>query len=266
MDKPKIILITGASSGIGKACAEYLASQGHIVYGTSRKLQADTPGMRYLLMDVCNEDSVKLAVGELIRREGRIDALLNNAGIGNVGSVEDTKIGEGQTVFDTNFFGTVRVCQAVLPAMREQKSGLIVNVSSIAGFIGLPYRAMYSASKFAVEGFTEALRQEVKSFGIKVCMIQPGDFKTPIADSRVMSVVPDDSPYKKQTDKAYSAMNQDVMKASDPILVAQAMEKLLYEKSPTVRYPVGPFMQTIAVPVKGLIPFKLFEKMLPDFD
>jgi len=180
-----VVLITGASSGIGKAAAEYLMKNGYKVYGTSRKEQADctyegSSGgfIKMLKLDVCSEESIEKAVNCIMKEEGRINILINCAGFGIAGSVEDTSIDEAYKQFDTNFFGVLRMCRSILPIMRAQKKGLIINVSSIAGLISIPYQSMYSASKFAIEAATEALRCEVKPFGINVSLVEPGDTKT----------------------------------------------------------------------------------------
>jgi short-subunit dehydrogenase len=171
-DNSKVILITGSSSGIGKASAEYLAQQGHIVFGTSRY-----PGS-YPKPDSYTVDSIQTAVDQIVEDKGRIDVLINNAGFGIAGAMENTSIGKAKEQFETNFFGTVRLIKSVLPIMRKQDSGLIINISSIGGLIGLPYQSMYSASKFAIEGLTESLYKELRSSNIKIVLVEPGDFKT----------------------------------------------------------------------------------------
>jgi NAD(P)-dependent dehydrogenase (short-subunit alcohol dehydrogenase family) len=191
--RPPVVLVTGASSGIGKACAERLFARGCRVYGTSRQApralaQVRTsdlaPMLRMIPLDVTSDASVDAAVGVVVACEGRIDAVVNNAGFGVAGAAELTTIEEAREQFETNFFGTVRVCRAVLPVMRQQGSGRILNVSSIAGRIGIPFQAFYSASKFAIEGFSEALRMEVAPFGVKVVLIEPGDFRTGFTAAR----------------------------------------------------------------------------------
>src|SRR6185295_4263495 len=150
----KVIIITGASSGIGKACADHLKSRDHKVYCASRSTE-DQLAAGNVSLDVDDDDSVRLAVQRVLDDAGRIDVVINAAGFGIVGAVEDTSIEEAKMQFETNFFGVVRVCKAVLPVMRDQRSGLIVNISSIAGLVSLPFQSFYSASKFALEGMTE---------------------------------------------------------------------------------------------------------------
>jgi short-subunit dehydrogenase len=174
-----VVLITGASSGIGQALAYTLMEKGYKVYGTSRgikneetiKAKNGSGFIKMIPLDVCSEVSVKNAVDYILQRELAIDILVNNAGFGIAGSVEDTSPEEALSQFDTNFFGVLRMIRAVLPKMREQKNGLIINVSSVAGLISVPYQSMYSASKYAVEAMTETLRLEVKPFGIRVSMV-----------------------------------------------------------------------------------------------
>ncbi len=186
MSKTKVILVTGASSGIGAAIAARLAKAGHTVFGTSRKAGATPPaqGVQMLAMDVRREDSIAQAVAQLVKSAGRIDVLVNNAGFGIAAAVEDTRPDDMMRQLDTNFLGPLRVCQAVLPAMRKQGAGRIVQISSLAARIGIPFQGAYSASKSALEGMTEALSMEVKPFGIAVVLIEPGDTKSNFTAAR----------------------------------------------------------------------------------
>ena len=190
----RIVLVTGASSGFGRAIAAHLAARGYLVYGTSRSAvmpeEATAPAERSLVpimipMDVCVDASVDAAVTHILRRHGRIDVLVNNAGFGIAGAVEDTSADELRRQFDTNVFGVLRVCRAVLPHMRRQGGGRIINVGSLAGLIALPFQGAYSASKFALEALSESLRMETKPYGISVSVIEPGDFRTSFTASRV---------------------------------------------------------------------------------
>ncbi len=179
----RVVLVTGASSGIGRACAEFLAGRGYRVYGGSRRLVAGSV-VESISMDVGDDASVHAAVSTILAREGRIDILVNNAGIAIAGAVEDTSVEEARDQFDVNFFGVLRVCRAVLPAMREQGAGYIVNIGSIGGLIAIPFQGFYSASKFALEGLSESLRLEVRQFGVHVVLIEPGDHRTGLTDNR----------------------------------------------------------------------------------
>ena len=183
----QVILITGASSGIGKATANLLVQQGYTVYGTSRKASESTNGVRMLTMDVTQPASIQQAVEQILSEQGRIDILINNAGLGISGALEletDEEIGKQM---DTNFMGVVRMCKAVIPIMRKERKGFIINISSIGGLIAVPFQGFYSASKFAVEGYSEALQHEVRPFGIRVCLVEPGDFYTNFTANRGIS-------------------------------------------------------------------------------
>ena len=179
MERTQVILITGASSGFGKVTAQTLAGKGYVVYGTSRRIANGNIGqIRMLIADVTDENSVRSAVNRIMDEQGHIDVLINNAGMGIGGALEMATDEEISSQMDTNFMGMVRMCRAVLPIMRKQRQGKIINISSIAGRIAVPYQGFYSASKFAIEGYSEALSMEVYPFGIKVCVVEPGDFNT----------------------------------------------------------------------------------------
>jgi NAD(P)-dependent dehydrogenase (short-subunit alcohol dehydrogenase family) len=264
-----VILITGASSGIGKACAEFLHQQGERVYGTSRRApcavglhavpEARRPAFDLIPLDVTSDQSVERAIGIVAAREGRIDAVVNNAGFGLAGSVETTTIEEAREQFETNFFGTMRVCRAVLPIMRQQGHGHILNVSSIAGRIGIPFQALYGASKFAVEGFTEALRMEVAPFGIRVVLVEPGDFHTGFTASRRMTHGSASGPYAARQARAIAVMEHDKMHGATPESVGRLVHRILTNRSPALRYTVGPASETLALALKRLAPSRLFE-------
>jgi len=263
-----VVLITGASSGIGKTCAEHLHAVGYRVYGTSRRA-AETPapgaaGFQLIAMDVASEESVARAMQQILAREGRIDVVFNNAGDGVAGAVEDTSIEEAQQQLDTNFFGVLRVCRAALPPMRRQGGGLIVNVSSLGGLVGLPFQGLYSASKFAVEGVSEALRMEVRPFGVRVTLIEPGDFRTGFTAQRRKAVAAQgDGAYAERFGKALAAMERDESGGADPLAVARLLHRIILTRSPRARYKVGGFFQKLSVgPVRAILPPKLFEYLL----
>src|SRR5215210_7571721 len=178
--KSKIALVTGASSGIGEATAERLARAGYKVYGTSRRgAQAAQRSFAMLPLDVTSDASVEAAVRELMRLEGRIDLLVNNAGFGVApGGAEESSIEQARSIFDTNFFGIVRMTRAVVPHMRRQRSGRIINIGSVLGFLPMPYGALYAATKHAVEGYSESLDHELRTRGIRVSIIEPAYTKT----------------------------------------------------------------------------------------
>lgn len=260
----QIAIVTGGSSGIGESIAHTLSNNGYKVYATSRNPKEDQLNDQfiYLKMDVQNDESVSNAVSEVITKEGHIDVLINCAGLGINGPIEETPIAMVKNVFETNFFGIIRTSQAVLPHMRKSKSGFIINISSIAGEFGLPLRGYYSASKSSVEMLTEALRMEVKSFGIKVCSVQPGDFATNISTNRPTAEVGKESAYRPMFDKIDKQVNEEVKHAKDPEEVGIGILAILQKKSPSVRYRIGPFMQKLSVRVKKTVSSKIFEKII----
>lgn len=257
-----VVLITGASSGFGAAAARLLASRGLTVFGTSRREGATGEGFTMLPLDVRSDASVAACVDEVMRRAGRVDALVNNAGYTLAGAVEETAIAEAKAQFDTNFFGMTRMVRAVLPIMRAQREGRIVNVSSLAGLVGLPFHAMYSASKFAIEGLSEGLRQEVRRFGIEVSLIEPGDFKTgaTAGRERVAGGLAD---YATARERAIEIMARAEQSGPDPILFARLLWQILAAKRPRLRYRLG--KDAVWVPrARKLIPESAFEWLLRD--
>ncbi|NNK17750.1 MAG: SDR family oxidoreductase [Maribacter sp.] len=260
----KIVLITGGSSGIGKAIGNYLKGKGHKVYGTTRNL-SNYPGFNdfdLLELDVRNTKTINKAIAELMEKEGRLDVLINNAGVGITGPIEETPHEEILKTFETNFHGPLHMIKAVLPEMRKQGSGLVINITSIAGYMGLPYRGIYSATKGALEITTEALRMEIKNFGIHMTNLAPGDFATNIASGRYHAPVLADSPYAEPYDHTLALINEDVDNANDPIEVAQMVYKIMKAKKPKVHYKVGSFMQKFSLTLKSLLPDKVYEKLL----
>lgn len=261
--KGKVILVTGASSGIGRACAIGLAQQGHRVYGTSRTLRNTESDVTMLAMDVTDAASVQAAVQMLLDREGCIDVVVNNAGIGYGGAVEDTSTDEAQATLDTNFFGVLRVCHAVLPTMRAQGHGTIINISSIGGMISLPFQGLYSASKYALEAMSEALRMEVKRFGIHVALVEPGDTCTQFTANRRTTRRVDENPvYREAYRRTLARIEADERNGASPETVARTVLRIVASSRPQVRYVVGPFHQKLAVLVKRLIPAGLFERII----
>jgi NAD(P)-dependent dehydrogenase (short-subunit alcohol dehydrogenase family) len=258
----KVILITGASSGIGKTTAEFLSTKGFRVYGTSRNPDSRERSFTLLPLDVCNVESIRKAVDTILEREGRIDVLVNNAGMGITGPLEDTPTEEMKRVFDTNFFGPIEVMKAVLPAMREQGGGLIINITSIAGYMGLPFRGIYSATKGALELVTESARMELRSFGIQLTNIAPGDFATSIATGRYHAPVQVDSPYREIYQRSLDLMDEHVDSGGDPIEMARKIHRVIQKSSPSVRYKVGAFMQKFSIVLKRLLPSKWYERLL----
>jgi short-subunit dehydrogenase len=259
----KVVLITGGSSGIGRSVGEFLSQKDFIVYGTSRdasKIKGHP--FKLVSLDVNNVETIALAVEEVISNEGRLDILINNAGMGITGPIEETPTSEMRNVFNTNLFGAIDVMKAVLPQMRKQNSGLIINVTSIAGYMGLPFRGIYSATKGALEIVTEAIRMEVKSFGIKVTNVAPGDFATNIASGRFHTPVFEDSPYKENYQNNLNLMDAHVDSGSDPIEMAKEIYKIINTSNPKVHYRVGDFLQKFSIVLKKVLPDTIYEKML----
>ncbi|MEE9363383.1 MAG: SDR family oxidoreductase [Cellulophaga sp.] len=262
--KQKVVLITGGASGIGKSIGTYLKANNFIVYGTTRSLKKypDFNAFNLLELDVANVESISIAVTDLLSKEGRLDVLINNAGVGITGAIEETPHGEILNAFCTNFHGPLHMMKSVLPQMRRQKSGLIINITSIAGYMGLPYRGVYSASKGALEIVTEAIRMEVKDFGVHVTNLAPGDFATNIAAGRYHVPVLEGSPYKKPYGNTLEMMNTHVNSGQDPIQVAKKVLKIINTKKPKVHYKVGVFMQKFSLFLKKILPDKVYEQLL----
>lgn len=285
-----VVLITGASSGIGKACAEACAAAGMKVYGTSRRAAkaaraaapddatpsaalasdvaatgaaAQRAGYRMIAMDVTDEASVRDAVAYVLAAEARLDAVVNNAGFGIAGAVEDTSLAEAARQFETNFFGVLRVCQAVLPAMREARSGRIINVGSLGGAMGLPFQGLYSASKFAIEGLTESLRHEVARYGIEVTVIQAGDVSTAFTENRVRAAGSSaaSSVYGESFERALKAQEREEQRGIPPALVGLLVQRLIHTRKLRVRYPIGK-LSRLSLVAKSILPSRWFERAL----
>tara|TARA_R110000850_G_scaffold277086_1_gene422427 strand:- start:165267 stop:166076 length:810 start_codon:yes stop_codon:yes gene_type:complete len=259
----KIVCITGASSGIGKAIGEYLISKSFVVFGSSRSPEKYTDSKFPLFeLDVRDEASVNRFISKVIEKAERIDVLINNAGVGITGPIEETPETEIKAVFETNFYGPLRMINNVLPHMRKQHSGLIINVTSIAAYMGLPYRGFYSASKAALEVTTEALRMEVKQFGVELTNVAPGDFATNIASGRYHAPLLENSPYKEAYGKTLELMNTHVDSGKNPDEMGEAIFKIIQSKRTNVRYKVGSLMQKFSVVLKNNLPGKTYENML----
>ena len=259
----KVVLITGGSSGIGKSIGEFLHHKGFVVYGTSRNPEKVLNSVFPLVaLDVRNTESIHLAVAKIISISGRLDIVINNAGVGITGPLEEIPTAEIKNNFETNFFGPIEVMKAVLPQMRSQKSGLIINITSIAGYMGLPYRSVYSASKGALELITEALRMEVKSFGIQITNVAPGDFATNIASGRFHAPLMKDSAYEIPYGNTLKMMDEHVDGGSNPNEMAEAIHQIIQNPNPRIHYKVGAFMQKFSIVLKRILPDKVYERML----
>ncbi|MFT5847643.1 SDR family oxidoreductase [Psychroserpens sp.] len=259
----KVVLITGGSSGIGKSIGEFLSDKGFTVYGTSRSPERypDTK-IKLVALDVADVLSVEKAIETVVHDAGRIDVVINNAGAGITGPIEDIPNEEIKRNFETNLFGPINVIKAVLPQMRKQNSGLVINITSIAGYMGLPYRGIYSASKGALELITEAFRMEIKDFNIQMTNVAPGDFATNIAAGRFHAPVVKGSPYEKTYGSVLKAIDDDVDSGDDPIIVSNMIYKIINTPNPKIHYKVGAFMQKFSIVLKRILPDKVYEKML----
>ena len=259
----KVVLITGASSGIGKSIGEFLHYKGFIVYGTSRNPDKVINSVFQLLeLDVRNTQSIQNAVKKVIELSGTIDIVINNAGVGITGPIEEIPSQEIKNNFETNFFGPIEVMKAVLPQMRTQKSGLIINITSIAGYMGLPYRGIYSASKGALELITESLSMEVKPLGINITNVAPGDYATNIAAGRFHAPVIQGSDYENSYGATLKMMNDQVDSGNNPIEMAEAIFDIINSTNPKIHYKVGSFIQKFSIVLKRILPDKVYEKIL----
>jgi short-subunit dehydrogenase len=264
-----VVLITGVTTGMGRAACALLHQKGYTVYGTTRNLKQfntlnpDPIATRVFQVDITGDASVKKAVSEIISREEKIDVLINNAGYGTAGAAEETSHDAVCRQFDVNFHAMVRMTNAVLPVMRKQHAGLIINISSIVGHMGIPFQSYYCASKYAVEGYSESLRMELKPFGIDVSMVIPGDVASGFTDNRVNTMNKNQaSPYAAAMDASLSIVEKGERKGYPPEKVASCIEKIIRKKSPALRYTVGPAEQMLLMRLKKVIPHSLYEKII----
>jgi NAD(P)-dependent dehydrogenase (short-subunit alcohol dehydrogenase family) len=255
----RVALVTGAAGGIGKATAEALARAGYQVFGTSRRAAATpSPGVTMLVCDVTNDESVKLVVRDVVARAGRIDVLVNNAGRSLIGGAEESSVGQAENLFDVNVFGILRMTNEVLPIMRNQAEGRIINISSVAGFLPGPFTALYNSTKHAVEGYSESLDHELRTFGIRVSLVEPAFTRTALEENaeqpdRISSVY----------EKGRSAMNstwRSGIAAGDPVeAVADKVVQAATEEMPQIRYTPGKTAGRLRL-MRRFVPERSFEK------
>lgn len=257
----QVVFITGVSSGFGKRIAAMLSIQGYIVYGTSRKDIESDQTVTVLKADVMDSASIKLAVEKVIKKEGHIDVLINNAGMGISGAIEDFSAKEIELQMGTNFMGVVNTIQAVLPSMRRHRKGMIINTSSIGGLMGLPLQGFYSASKFAVEGLSQALRMELRPFNIKVVVIEPGDFSTNFTANRKFVSNVNDA-YKELFTTTLAIIEKDEKGGLPPDFLARKVCKIIAKDNPCHRYIISTLEQKFAVLLKTILPDAWFFKIL----
>lgn len=261
----QVALVTGASSGIGKSIAEFLINKGLIVYGAARSVDKmaglSTLGGHALFMDVTDSVSVAAALNTIMEEQGRIDVLVNNAGFGLYGPIEDVSIEDAKKQLDVNVFGLARVTQQVLPIMRKQRAGRIINISSIAGKLTSPLGAWYFASKHAVEGLSDSLRQEVKQFGIDVIVIEPGGVKSEwahIAREHLIQLS-ENTPYEQMAKGVANNFPFIDSENADPVVIAELVYKAIAAKRPKTRY-VGGARAIELLTAKKLLTDKLYDE------
>lgn len=255
----KVAIITGASSGIGLTTAKMFVQKGYTVYGLAYN-PFETTDFNYMVCDVTNEQTVNAVVTEIFNKEGQIDVLINCAGMGISGSVENSPNDKIHKIFDVNFFGTVNMCKAVVPFMRKNNSGHIVNISSVAGELTIPFQTFYSSTKAAIESFSTGLMMEVKPFGIKVACVLPGDTKTGFTAAREKNPA-DDQSYGNRINKSIGTMEKDEQNGMTPESVAKVIFKICTKKNPKIMNVVG-FKYKLFCLLNKILPRRLVNKIL----
>ena len=257
----KTAIVTGASSGIGRVIAEALARAGFTVFGTSRRATANGPAqVSMLTCDVTDDESVEALVADVLSQTGRIDVLVNNAGIGLIGGAEESSIAQVQALFDVNLFGILRMTNAVLPSMRRRGQGRIINIGSILGLIPAPYSTHYSATKHALEGYSESLDHEVRAFGIRVSLIEPGNTRSGFEQN---SLEPDAAlaEYDRARSDAVGVMRDMVSAGDDPQVVADVVLRAVTDARPRRRYTAGKRARQVSL-LRRFVPAEPFDKSL----
>jgi NAD(P)-dependent dehydrogenase (short-subunit alcohol dehydrogenase family) len=258
----RVALVTGASSGIGEAAARALLAAGFTVYGTSRRAIAgeERGGVVFLPLDVTDDQSVAGAVGEVLARSGRIDVLVNNAGLGVAGAAEESSIEQARALFETNLFGSIRMTRAVLPQMREQAEGRIINISSVLGLMPAPFGALYSSTKHAIEGYSESLDHEVREHGVRVLLVEPAYTRT----SFDANAVPADEPlavYAPRREVVDVALAEAIKGGDEPSVVGEAIVAAATDPRPKLRYPAGPLARRVTK-LRRYAPSTVFDKQI----
>ena len=258
----QIALVTGASSGIGAAAAAELVQAGFTVYGTSRKATAgeERNGIVFLPLDVTKDESVAAVVREVLERSGRIDVLVNNAGFGTAGAAEESSVEQARALFETNLFGAMRMTRAVVPHMREQGSGRVINVSSVLGFVPAPFGALYAASKHAIEGYSESMDHEVREYGVRVLLVEPAYTRT----SFDANLVPADEPlpvYARRREVADVLLVEAVKAGDEASVVGEAIVDAATDRRPKLRYPAGTLARRVSK-LRRYAPSAMFDKQI----
>lgn len=256
-----VAIVTGATAGIGLATADLLKKEGYTVYGTSRRPEGHTQsGISMLACDVTSDESVSVVVAEVLRRSGRIDLLVNNAGFGLIAGAEESSIEQAKMVFDVNVFGAMRMTNHVLAVMRQQRNGRVINISSVLGFIPAPYYAIYGATKHAIDGYSQSLDHEVRGFGIRVISIEPAITRTSfdknlVAPDRPLAI------YDSVRNSIIETSKQQMEKGDDPEVVAQVVIKAARAAKPRLRYTAGPSARRLAL-VRRILTEETFNRIL----
>ena len=260
-----VILITGITSGFGRAMAQKLSAEGHKVYGTHRHATEFLRGVTYIKADATVQEEVEAAVKQVLDAEGRIDVFINNAGMGIGGPLEFCSLEDAQRQMDINWMGMVRFLHYVLPVMRRQGGGKILCFSSIGGLMGLPFQGLYSASKFAIEGYCEALRLETKAFGIKVVVIEPGDFATSFTAQRKSVAAPEAYEVYKTYARSLESIEHDETTGLKPEYLAGKIAKIVARKNPRYHYIISTLEQRLSVTLKAILPPSWFARILASY-
>jgi NAD(P)-dependent dehydrogenase (short-subunit alcohol dehydrogenase family) len=260
----QVVLVTGASSGIGAACAARLAARGHRVFGTTRgEKPPSSGGIEWLVLDVCDAGSAERCVAAVIAAAGRLDVLVNNAGIGIAGAVEDTTPEDLVRQLDTNLLGPLRMIRAAAPHLRAQGEGRIVQISSLAGRIGVPFQGAYSASKFALEGLSEALALELRPFGVDVVLVQPGDVRSGFGAARAWTAEARANPlYRERAVRAVAAMERAERTGPPPERVARLVARIVAARRPRLRYVCATPLERSALVLQRILPARLFQSIV----
>jgi NAD(P)-dependent dehydrogenase (short-subunit alcohol dehydrogenase family) len=255
--KAPVVVVTGAFRGIGKAITQKFVQAGYQVFGTTRQASPLRTGDRVLRLDVQDDESVEKCVNAVLAETGRIDFLINNAGISIYGAIEEVSLAQIKAVFETNLFGVVRMTQAVLPSMRRQASGRVINIGSVAGFLPMPYQAAYAASKHALAGWTETLDLEVRRFGIRAILIQPGFIRTDIDRNSTTGALLKDI-YGEERSRVIEKLRVSLESGDDPVTVADAVLQAATKREPTIKVLVGRGARQVRV-LRTLLPRTVFE-------
>ena len=253
-----VIFITGITSGFGRAMAERFSAEGHKVYGTHRSAKVFLPGVTYIKADSSMEPDVEAAVRQVVDTEGCIDVFINNAGMGIGGPLEFSSLEDAGRQMDVNFMGMVRYLHYVLPVMRKQGHGKIICFSSIGGLVGLPYQGLYSASKFAIEGYCESLRLELRHTGISVTVIEPGDFATGFTASRKSVPAEEALAAYPSYARSLESIEHDENSGLKPEYLARRLSKIVRKKRPGYNYIISTFLQRLSVTAKAILPARWF--------